>query len=87
MRGSEFYRRYIDKIAAVATSGSAPAELERKIEYVVRQFYVESLPMSRPPFRKLRDDMAKDLAGRAAGRPAGPARDAFAFAAELVRKQ
>lgn len=85
MRGSELYRRYIDKIEAIAAADPTPAGWETKVLSLVKQFHLETMAMARGPFRGLRDDMAAELEHRAATHSRPSAREAFALAAKLVR--
>lgn len=85
MRGSELYRRYIDKITAVAAADPAQAGWETKVESMVKQFHLETMAMARGPFRGLRDDMAADLENRARAHSVAQAREVFSMAARLVR--
>jgi|APTNR8051073442_1049403.scaffolds.fasta_scaffold00244_15 hypothetical protein len=85
MRGSELYRRYLDKIAAVAAADPAPPGWETKVESLVKQFHLETMAMARGPFRGLRDDMAADLENRAKAHSVARAREVFSLAARLVR--
>jgi hypothetical protein len=85
MRGSELYRRYLDKISAIAVGGETPPDWERRVEYVVKEFHSETMPMARVPFRSLRDDIASDLEGKAGSYATGRARVVFSLAARLIR--
>ncbi len=85
MRGSELYRRYIDKIEAIAAADPTPAGWETKVGSLVKQFHLETMAMARGPFRGLRDDMATDLENRAKGHSVARAREVFSLAAQLVR--
>ncbi|MCU0894249.1 MAG: hypothetical protein MUD06_07975 [Rhodospirillales bacterium] len=85
MRGSELYRRYLDKLGAIAARGTGTPGWEMQVEAVVKQFHIETMAMARPPFRALRDNLAADLERRAASHPLPPSREVFALAARLVR--
>lgn len=85
MRGSELYRRYLDKIGAIAVADPTPAGWETKVAALVKQFHLETMAMSRGPFRSLRDTMAAELEHRAATHSRPSAREAFSLAAKLVR--
>lgn len=85
MRGSELYRRYYDRIDAIAARRVETPGWEMQVSSVVKQFHIETLAMARGPFRGLRDDLAADLEQRAASHPLPPSREVFALAARLVR--
>ena len=85
MRGSELYRRYLDKIGAIAATGTTAPGWERRVEQAVKQFHLETMAMARTPFRSLRDDMAADLENRARSHSVASAREVFSLAARLVR--
>lgn len=85
MRGSELYRRYFDKIGAIASGGATAPGWEARVEAVVKQFHLETMAMARGPFRGLRDDLAADLEQRAKSHAQARAREVFSQAARLIR--
>ncbi len=85
MRGSELYRRYLDRIGAIAAVGTTAPGWEKRVEAAVKQFHLETMAMARMPFRSLRDDMAADLESRAGSHSVASAREVFSLAARRVR--
>lgn len=85
MRGSEFYRRYMDRFTAIARAPEPCPDWRGKVEGTVKQLHLETMPMTRAPFRLLQDDMSAELAAKASSQPPGRARDAFTLAADLIR--
>lgn len=86
MRTSELYQRYIDEITTIAKAPDSSSNWRAGIESVIRHFHAETMPMTRAPFRRARDDMAAELEGKARMHPDSRARDVMALAAELLRK-
>lgn len=85
MRGSEIYRRYLDKISAIASANATAPGWEMRVESVVNQFHLETMAMVRGAFRDLRDEMAADLENSAKCHYLAPAREVYSLAARLVR--
>jgi hypothetical protein len=83
VRGSDFYRRYLEKFTEIAKEHESPPEWRASVEATVRQFHSESMPMARAPFRLLRDVMVADLAKTQRNRRG---RDVFSLAADLIGK-
>jgi hypothetical protein len=44
------------------------------------------MPLTRAPFRKLRDDMAAELEAKARSKSEGRAYDVYSLAAELIKQ-
>lgn len=83
MRSSEYYRRHIEAIAAIAKSQQE--DWKSRVEFLVRQFHSETMPLARVVFRQLTEEMCRELERRAALSPPGTNREVFSFAGTLIR--
>lgn len=84
MRGSDFYQRYIEAIMTIAKSQQS--DWKARIEFLVQRFQGETTPLSRTTLRQLTNDMSRELEGISRMCSQGTNKEAYVFAASLLRR-